>query len=158
MIFFQFHCFNQQLFSQLRMLLFSQLPTLRLSQLDSQLQQDKHMWASGYCFLWDSPMSVQYGLANILYTLYCLLLLTYQMWRAIFTVKSIILTIVNQSQFLVKYIIAIQHGTLLIFFFSQKRKEKEERNHKQSFTLYWVWHLDHLIQYEKLFRRGNSIT
>lgn len=158
MIFFQFHCFNQQLISQLRMLLISQLPMLRLSQLDSQLQQDKHMWASGYCFLWDSPMIVQYSLANILYTLYCLLLLMYQMWRAIFTVQSIILTIVNQSQFLVKYIIAIQHGTLLIFFFSQKRKEKEERNHKQSFTLYWVWHLDHLIQYEKLFRRGNSIT
>ena len=40
----------------------------------------------------------------------------------------------------------------------KKKKEEEERNHKQSFTLYWVWHLNHLIQYEKLFRRGNSTT
>ena len=58
-----------------------------------------------------------------------------------------------------KYIIAIQHETLLIFVSLKKKKKKEEeRNHKQSFTLYWVRHLDHLIQYEKLFRRVNSIT
>ena len=45
-----------------------------------------------------------------------------------------------------------------LFFLSKKKKKKieeeeEERNHKQSFTLYWVWHLDHLIQYAKLLRR-----
>ena len=56
-----------------------------------------------------------------------------------------------------KYIIAIQYGTLLIFSLQKKKKkieeEEEERNHKQSFALYWVWHLDHLIQYAKLLRR-----
>ena len=78
------------------------------------------------------------------------------MWRAIFTIKYTISHCYELELVFFKYIIAIQYGTLLIFSLQNKKKieeEEEERNHKQSFTLYWIWHLDHLIQYAKLFKR-----
>ena len=78
------------------------------------------------------------------------------MWRAIFTIKYTISHCYELELVFLNTLLQFNMEYYLFFLSKTKKKieeEEEKRNHKQSFTLYWVRHLDHLIQYAKLFRR-----